>query len=208
MSARKGVTASDVPTRLTIIRRTRPKYVLCRCSCGTEKEILKQSVDEGHTKSCGCLQRELASQRSVTHGRSESPIYALWRAMIARCTNPNDGEFSRYGGRGITVCDRWQGDNGFENFLADMGERPKGMQLDRIDNGGNYEPSNVRWSTPKDNARNRRSNRHLECDGVSRTLAEWAERLGVSSAAILMRLKAGWSVKDAVTTPKTNRYSR
>lgn len=127
-----------------------------------------------------------------------SSAYSSYLAMKRRCTDPGDISYCRYGARGIRVCERWL--ESFENFLADMGERPKGFDLDRINNDGNYEPGNCRWISHKQNARNRSNNRLLTHQGVTRTLAEWAEVTGLG-VALQGRIRNGWSVEDALTKP-------
>jgi len=142
-----------------------------RCDCGTEQNIRLDSVRRGQTQSCGCLNLEAASDTgrktivnaiaanrtngwpSRTHGKSRTPIHRTWRAMLNRCYNQNVPEYRYYGGRGISVCERW---HKFENFYADVGDRPNGLSIDRINNDGNYEPGNVRWATRLQQARNRR----------------------------------------------------
>ncbi len=119
--------------------------------------------------------------------------------MVQRCHNPNTKKFHLYGGRGIVVCDRWRK---FENFLADMGERPEGMTLDRIDGDKGYDPKNCRWATSKQQSRNTTQNVVLEHAGASRCIAEWSEITGIARGAISGRLRRGWSVRDALTLPK------
>lgn len=177
------------------------KKVLCRCDCGTEKMVDKDNLVRGLTKSCGCYKAE--NQKGNTWGRTHnmsfSPTYYSWEGMKFRCENPNSREYAVYGGRGIKVCERWQK---FENFLEDMGKRPKGKTLDRIDVDGNYEPSNCRWATPKEQARNRRNNTLITYNGKTQTLVEWEEETGIYSGTISMRIKQyGWSVEKALTTP-------
>ena len=176
------------------------------CDCGGERIVQSGNLVTGNTKSCGCLCREMVSQARRKHGESgnaesgRTPEYTAWAAIRRRCENPNDGSFSRYGGRGISVCDRWR--LSFEDFLEDMGRRPSEFHsIDRIDNSGNYEPSNCRWATDKEQSRNRRSNRVLEYNGEKKCLTEWAEEMNVNSKAIEARLKRGWSVGKSLTTP-------
>lgn len=135
-----------------------------------------------------------------THGLSYTPEYRAWQQMRLRCTNPQHAAWADYGGRGITVCERWL--TSPAAFLADMGPKPSpAHELDRIDNDGGYHPGNCRWVLRKQNDRNRRSNRHLEHQGERRTIAEWSERSGVPVDTLSYRLKAGWSVSAALTTP-------
>lgn len=131
---------------------------------------------------------------------TKSGAYKTWATMIQRCTNSNRDNYRYYGGRGISVCERWMV---FANFAADMGPRPAGKSLDRIDGDGNYEPSNCRWATRVEQARNRNNNRMLTVDGETRCLKEWAEVMGIESMLILCRIAKGWSVRDAVLKPLT-----
>lgn len=135
------------------------------------------------------------------HGQRNSPEYAVWRTMKARCTNPKRPEFSHYGERGISVCERWM--TSFAAFLADMGHRPSlHHQLDRIDNSRGYEPENCRWATARENSTNRRSSVFVEYGGHKRTLNEWARTAGVTvqPTTLSMRLKAGWDIEKALFT--------
>jgi hypothetical protein len=130
------------------------------CACGTAKTIRAYDLKSGKSRSCGCQRSQSLRQRFTVHGhntkRAPSPTYSSWANMIQRCTNPNHKQFADYGGRGVTICERWRWS--FENFLADMGLKPLGLLLDRIDNDGNYTPSNCRWTTRLESNRNKRLN--------------------------------------------------
>lgn len=130
---------------------------------------------------------------------SRTPTYRSWASAKYRCLNPRDSAFHRYGGRGITICDRWR--QSFENFLADMGEKPTGLTLDRINNDGNYEPGNCRWATYVMQNRNRRGTHPLTFAGITAPISEWAEITGIHRMLIGQRVWNGWSVMRALTTP-------
>lgn len=127
----------------------------CLCECGKETTVCASHLKNGHTKSCGCLVPVLTSKRATTHSKSKTSTYRSWGAMIRRCTNQNCEAYQWYGEKHITVCDEWKK---FDNFLKDMGDRPIGMELDRIDNYKGYSPDNCRWVTHKENCMNRRNN--------------------------------------------------
>lgn len=140
--------------------------------------------------------------RPCTHGHTSggrvSPTYSTWLSMRARCSNPNVTYYADYGGRGITVCDRWQ--TSFEAFLEDMGEKPAGTSIERIDRDGHYEPGNCRWATLREQGRNKRNNLKLTLNGETRLLVEWSERTGIPYRKIRARLDRGWSAERALTT--------
>lgn len=175
----------------------------CICDCGRTTNPKGFNLYRGITKSCGCLLADIASKKNLTHGHSvdgrPSRTYTSWLGMIARCRDPRHCRFQRYGGRGISICERW---NSFANFLADMGERPSNKHsLDRINNDGNYEPGNCRWATASQQSRNRSTSRFVDFEGQSLSMADVAERYGITSSTIRKRLKRGWSIQDAITAP-------
>lgn len=177
---------------------------LCRCACGNEKHILSGQLHRG-TSSCGCLNKDVQRARLTKHSRSRTSAYRIWSTLRQRCTNPNNTQFKNYGARGIKVCDRWLAS--FEDFAADMGPRPDGGEIERIDNNGNYEPGNCRWASRKEQCRNTRRTRFLTHNGETLCVTEWAERLGVHPVTLHLRLKKGWSVEKTVTTPPLKRQA-
>src|SRR6266536_3662514 len=193
--------------RLIVIEKTgrsRGGKILwrCQCACGNERIVQSDSLRGGYTKSCGCLSRERIVQQSSKHGMARrgktSPEWRAWRNMIVRCEWPTRYDYSRYGGRGIAVCERWR--NSFEAFFADMRPRPSSQHsIDRIDNDGNYESGNCRWTTRKEQARNRRSTVFF-AHGVARRmcLKDVAQNLGVSYMKVLDRRHRGWSNEQAL----------
>lgn len=170
------------------------------CDCGTRSQRRKYPVVSGRILSCGCLRNEKTVERQTTHGRRNTSEYNVWRSMRDRCFNPNSEYSAEYAGRGIIVCQRWN--ESFSDFFADMGARPSPSHtIDRIDNDGNYEPGNCRWATKREQANNRRSNRRLTFMGVTCGVSEWADRQGLGRSTVEWRIKRGWSVERALTTP-------
>jgi hypothetical protein len=172
----------------------------CRCACGKEVTSPLANLTKGHTKSCGCIVGKNSNPRHGHRPRGDaSPTYQSWQAMKSRCCCLGDHAYSQYGGRGIKVCEKWMR---FEGFLADMGQRPDGHSLDRIDNDGDYEPSNCRWATRSQQQRNTRGNRLLTFRGETMCVAAWAERIGLNESTLWCRItRSGWSVEDALTRP-------
>ena len=158
------------------------KHWNCICACGKKTISSTNSLRKGNATSCGCYRAERRLETLVTHGKTGTVIYRRWANMVARCTNPLDPKYQDYGGRGITVCDSWLT---FKNFYRDVGEIPKGMTLDRIDNEKGYEPSNIRWASLKDQMRNRRITLKFE----GKPLAVIAEETGTPYMTLFSRFK-------------------
>lgn len=172
----------------------------CVCSCGTRKAISGGALRAG-TVSCGCHSREISSCRQKTHGRSKTTEWVIWMGMKTRCKYNKKWNvgYKNYGGRGIKVCRRWMR---FENFFADMGPRPSlEHTLERIDNNGNYEPSNCRWATRKEQNINRRDSRIVEFRGERMAMSKMAEKYGHLRVTVAYRISRGWSIEDALTVP-------
>lgn len=176
----------------------------CLCDCRIETFATTGHLRSGQRVSCGCakLSGNQIKKRTPKHGHyvgdKPTATYRIWSGMLQRCKNPKTRCFGRYGARGIKVCKRWLK---FENFLADMGERPAGKSIDRIDNDGNYEPSNCRWATDREQHRNRSDNVRLTFNGTTRSLVEWEECLGLPRGILKDRLRSGWTTEKALTCP-------
>ncbi len=175
----------------------------CRCNCNGGLVLLRNSqMLSGKNKSCGCLRSELTASKEFKHGHNKrgqrTATYKAWTCMIYRCTNPNGKNWARYGGRGIKVCDRWL--RSFDAFLADNGECPSGMEIDRWpNNDGDYEPGNTRWATMKQQARNTSRNRLVTLAGETLCVSEFVERFGLKYTTVMSRLNRGWSAEMAFT---------
>lgn len=177
------------------------KFVSCRCDCGAEKSVRTSKLRDGTSRSCGCWRNE----NLTTHGktaraiRKDSGEYWVWNMIVQRCRNPKVKNWMDYGGRGIDVCDRWLS---FENFLADMGLRPsKAHSIERINNASGYRKDNCKWVTRLEQGKNKRNNRLLTAFGKTQHLAEWSREYGIQHPTILHRIKAGWSIEAAVSSP-------
>jgi hypothetical protein len=171
--------------RLTVTEYAGDRRWRCICSCGGTVEVVRQSLVNGRTSSCGCYRREHTIRKSTTHGMTGTPVHWTWKSMMQRCYNKNNPSYPDYGGRGIVVCDEW---HDFNKFYADMGPRPEGMTLDRVDVNGIYEPGNCRWASHKIQSRNKRNS--LRIEGIE--LKYLAEELGMEYSTLYARL---WRAK-------------
>lgn len=203
--------------RLTVIsfshRNGAKLYWKCRCDCGKEIITRGDGLKSGHTNSCGCYNREILKNAkwNETHGKSRTKIHGIWFNMKRRCYDPNSDEYPNYGGRGIEICPEWLGEHGAENFIkwaystgydenAEFGE----CTIDRIDTNGNYEPSNCRWSTMKEQGNNKRNNRYITHNGETKTLTQWCEYYRLPYHTVKARIYRGWDIEDAFFRPIGN----
>lgn len=184
----------------------------CRCDCGNETVVRANALRTGHTKSCGCYLRERIAERSRKHGDAPKGaikrVYREWRGIIARCHNPKHDGYAAYGAKGICVCDEWRTSyDAFRGWALSHGYDDS-LEIDRIDPAGNYEPSNCRWVTQLENARNKRSNVIISAFGESKCVAEWVtdKRCVVDDGTLRGRLKLGWDAERAITTGPQDRY--
>ena len=187
--------------KLTVVKRVennsegKPTWY-CKCDCGNNKIASSASLKKSYVKSCGCL----LTTHGYTVNYQKSRAYTAWLNMKGRCNNSNRNDYQYYGGRNIKVCDRWL--QSFTNFLHDMGEPPEKYSLDRIDVNRNYEPSNCKWSSMKEQCNNRRNNRKLTYKGETKTVTEWAKITGIRYDNITRRIDLlKWSVEKALETP-------
>ena len=181
--------------------RKRGTNWLCKCDCGRETIATTTDLLSGHKGSCGCYKMDRISEAKRTHGKTNSRLYHIWEGIKQRTLNSHSKDYPRYGGRGITVCDEWA--NNFQAFYdwATKCGYADGLTLDRIQNEGNYEPSNCRWVTQKKQGNNRRTNKFIEYNGERKTMKEWADAIGMSYEVLTYRIKAGWDIEKAFTAP-------
>lgn len=173
------------------------KIYHCICDCGNEKDAIGAELRRGKVKSCGCLFREVQLKNVTKHGGRYCTLYNVWKDMRRRCTNEKRGNYKNYGGRGITVCDEWQDFQAFYDWAMSNGYK-EGLTIDRINVNGNYEPSNCRWATQREQANNKRTNILLDVGGVKHTVAEWATIKGIRPSTIYSRLYRGCSAEKAL----------
>jgi len=183
---------------------------LIECYCGKVFTCRLSKIKSGHTRSCGCFHKADMSNRLTKHGLSNHKLYECWRNMIGRCYDPKNINYPRYGAKGITVCEEWKNDfMSFYNWGIKTGFA-KGLELDRFPNNkGNYQPNNCRLATKTENLRNRVNNMYVEYNGENILANEWSKRLGANSNVVYGRIKLGWDIESAVTTPaKSKKYSK
>lgn len=174
----------------------------CRCDCGNFDAVTTGELRYGRHTSCGCYQRERASQSSVTHGQSKTRLYRIWCAMIKRCENENDAGYNNYGGRGIGVCREWR--TSFEAFRewALSNGYSDSLSIDRKNVNENYSPENCQWANRYEQMNNTRRTRHFEYNGETHTLREWSEITGIPFTRLKGRLQRGWSIEKTLTEQK------
>ena len=175
---------------------------LCRCTCEENAIVIGNKLQQGRTVSCGCKKQEIMSNMAAVgrtnraHGRTNTTEFRTWTSMLTRCFNPRSEDYPRYGGRGITVCDRWRE---FKQFLADMGIKPSPRHsIDRINNDGNYEPGNCRWATQTEQSRNRSTTRLLTFHDKTQSVEAWAVEYGIKADTLRHRLARGLSMRKAL----------
>lgn len=197
--------------KLTVIEQIGIKSI-CICSCGENHTAFSHNLRKLNTSQCTACYKKTISVRKTTHGQSnyqkstsrQTKEYMTWSHIKSRCLNVNDKRYLDYGGRGICICERWK--NSFENFFEDIGIAPTAKhQIDRIDNSGDYEPSNCRWSSIKEQANNKRNNIFLVLNGEEKTASEWSEILNMQSSTIIKRKKSGWTDYDCLTKPTNDK---
>jgi hypothetical protein len=185
----------------------------CKCDCGNETEVTVVRLMNGTTKSCGCIQKELSSKRAKTgiskiHGYHGTRVYICYKSMMERCCNPNNRAYKNYGGRGIKICDEWMHNpKAFIDWALNNGYKDN-LTIERINVNGNYEPSNCKWATIKQQNNNRRSNKFITINNETKTLQEWADYVGILSSTINRRINKGWDYERAVFTPVETRFRR
>lgn len=179
---------------------------LCECRCGNKKIVYQRALVSGHTRSCGCLRKEELIKRSTKHNCCNTRIYNIYASMKKRCLNRNEQAYPNYGGRGNLICEEWLGENGFENFYKwsmENGYDDK-LTIDRINVNGNYEPSNCRWVTYREQNRNKRNNIVILWNGETKILKDLCIELGMNYQTVKMRVHHGWEINRALTEPIHN----
>jgi hypothetical protein len=173
---------------------------ICECECGRICSVYTYNLKNGHTTSCGCEAFRKRAAAKTTHNETGTRLYKIWAKMKARCTNPNDAAYERYGGCGRSLCEEWKRYESFRDWALANGYADD-LSIDRINNEKGYSPDNCRWATPKQQANNTRKNRIIEFNGERHTLSEWGEITKLRPITIAYRLNNGWDVESALTTP-------
>ena len=183
------------------------RNALCRCECGRVKYVARQHLKSGASRMCQSCALNMRYKNTPREelkcykdGRLEDPLYQAWWSMKSRCLNPKHRSYPRYGGRGITICDEWLDFPTFRQWASEHNWQ-KGLQIDRVDNDGNYCPENCRFVTPKENANNRSNCRMLTFNGKTQSVSKWADELGYEPNVIYLRLRMGWPVERTLTAP-------
>lgn len=183
------------------LKKSYNRFVECFCDCGNSKVIRLDFLKNGHTQSCGCLQKELTSARSITHDLSDIPEYGIWKNIKQRCYNPKNNNYLYYGGRGVVMCDEWK--KSFKAFYRDVGPRPSPEHtIDRKDNDKGYCKENCRWATKKEQSNNISTNVFYTHRGEIKNLGDWCDELGLNFSTVYSRIRRGWCFEEAIRTTK------
>lgn len=205
------ISAGDVFGDWTVVNGSeeQSKYghikVLCKCVCGVERYVGSSILKNGRSTGCGCSRLARFVTRKTKHGFAKHVLYPVWNTMIQRCYNKKQNCYPKYGGRGIKVCERW---HVFENWLADMGDRPEGFSIERKNNNGDYCQENCIWADQKTQCNNRTTSHFIEVDGISKTIQQWAEDYMIKPHTIMARIKRGWPIETAISAPLDPRGSK
>lgn len=205
MSRVKNITGQKFGSLLVVERheennRAGRAQWICQCDCGDKGIYIGKDLRSGNTSSCGCQgSRVTIGDRTRKHGMSNTPTYSTWAAMIKRCTNSNDSRFPYYGGKGISICKAWRS---FNEFLKDMGEKPEGKSIDRIDTTGNYCKENCRWASPLEQSNNTTRVYKITYKNETHTISEWSRKLDLPYGTLRRRIvEKKWSPEESFLTP-------
>ena len=180
----------------------------CLCECGGKATVHGVSLRAGRTQSCGCYQKEQTGNANRTHGETDRRLYTEWAAMKARCYNPRNKRYDRYGGRGIAICDEWRESyETFRNWALANGYRDD-LTIERNDTDGDYCPENCKWATQKEQQNNRSNNVKIDYHGETMSMKQWAERVGMEYSCLYARLNRGWTFERAISTPSRAKKSK